>query len=307
MSIVQVIDIASYQGAVDFTKVKASGVRAVICKATEGTTFVDAWFARNWAGIKAAELIRGAYHFGRPRYPASAQAEHFVRTVGPLSPGDLPYVLDIEVADGQTSMAVETWIAAFIRCMRELTGRTPIIYTGPGFWAASVKSTMFGVHPLWVAHYTSRPAPTIPMGWDRWHIWQHTSDGQVPGITGRVDCNRVEEGVLHALAGRVEAAGTDGLSEIVTAQVERRRRVRIGEYDFVDVKPRPDGGVWGLQADGGIINVPPAGPFWGSESERFAKENRRAIGIDVWPSANPQVWGYVIIDATGATYHHPAG
>ncbi len=50
-----------------------------------------------------------------------------------------------------------------------------------------------GYDILWVAHWTTGVAPTVPGGnWagDGWTFWQYTSDGVVPGITGRVDLNR---------------------------------------------------------------------------------------------------------------------
>lgn len=77
--------------------------------------------------------------------------------------------------------------------------------------------------------------------------------------------------------------------------IQRRRRVA----EFVDVQIRPDGGLWGLQEDGGIVNVPPGGPFFDSEAERFKRENRKAFGLEPWHG------GYCIIDASLATYHHP--
>ena len=50
-----------------------------------------------------------------------------------------------------------------------------------------------GYNVLWVAHWTTATAPTVPGGaWggDGWTFWQYTSDGSVPGISGRVDLNR---------------------------------------------------------------------------------------------------------------------
>ena len=38
-------------------------------------------FAANWAGMRAAGLVRGAYHFGHPGADAGAQAHLFARTV----------------------------------------------------------------------------------------------------------------------------------------------------------------------------------------------------------------------------------
>jgi hypothetical protein len=92
---------------------------------------------------------------------------------------------------------------------------------------------------------------------------------------------------------KVEAAGIGEPGEEVTA----RGRFAVGDY--VDVCMRPDGGLWCLKADGGVINVPAGGPFFDSESKRFADENRKAVRILPWRG------GYCIVSEPPATYHHP--
>jgi GH25 family lysozyme M1 (1,4-beta-N-acetylmuramidase) len=46
---------------------------------------------------------------------------------------------------------------------------------------------------LWIAHWTTADAPTLPAsnwGGYGWSFWQYTSSGVVPGIGGRVDLDR---------------------------------------------------------------------------------------------------------------------
>src|SRR5262249_43942952 len=91
---VQGIDVASYQGYPNWTSVKNSGKTFAFTKATEGTTYTNPYFATNWARIKSAGLIRGAYHYGRPGTDPVVQANRFCNVVGPTS-GDLQMALDI--------------------------------------------------------------------------------------------------------------------------------------------------------------------------------------------------------------------
>src|SRR5262249_39837308 len=63
---IQGIDASHWQGSINWTSVKNSGKTFAFYKATEGTTYTDPTFAANWAAIKNAGLIRGAYHFGHP-------------------------------------------------------------------------------------------------------------------------------------------------------------------------------------------------------------------------------------------------
>jgi GH25 family lysozyme M1 (1,4-beta-N-acetylmuramidase) len=59
--------------------------------------------------------------------------------------------------------------------------------------ADSTWVAMNGFNILWIAHWTPATAPIVPgLNWGGrgWTFWQYTSDGVVPGITGRVDLNR---------------------------------------------------------------------------------------------------------------------
>ena len=54
------IDVSSYQGAIDWPKVAAAGVRFAIVKASDWKQ-ADKRFTRNWHGSAAAGLRRSAY------------------------------------------------------------------------------------------------------------------------------------------------------------------------------------------------------------------------------------------------------
>ena len=94
------VDISHYDGTIDWTQVKAAGISFAFAKATEGTSYVDPTFATNWAGMKAAGIVRGAYHFFDPAVDATSQVTYCLATVGTLEAGDLPIVLDFEQLNG---------------------------------------------------------------------------------------------------------------------------------------------------------------------------------------------------------------
>src|SRR5689334_7195445 len=94
------IDVSYYQPNVDWNAVKASGREFAVARINDGT-FMDPDFDKNWAGMKAAGLIRGAYQFFRPGQDAAVQADVVIQKVGFLGPGDLPVTLDMEATDGQ--------------------------------------------------------------------------------------------------------------------------------------------------------------------------------------------------------------
>jgi GH25 family lysozyme M1 (1,4-beta-N-acetylmuramidase) len=71
-----------------------------------------------------------------------------------------------------------------------------MIYASPSFWREHMGNTRWfadnGYSMLWVAHWntTSPSVPADNWGGRSWTFWQYTSDGVVPGISGRVDMNR---------------------------------------------------------------------------------------------------------------------
>jgi len=184
---VQGIDVSAYQPNTDWAQVAGAGKKFAIIKATEGTGYVNSYFARDWAGAKAAGLIRGAYHFFHPGTDPTAQADHFVNTVGALGVGDLPMMLDLEVTDGLGPAAVAASMRTFLDRVHARSGRVPIIYTGYYFWTGSVGNPGgYGGYPLVMAAYVSG-CPLIPNEWSKFTMWQYSSSGSVPGVSGRVD------------------------------------------------------------------------------------------------------------------------
>lgn len=181
------IDVSAHQGSVDFKKVKASGERFVICKATEGEGFVDPRFFENVKEARAAFLEVGAYHFLRPRPGRSgtAEADDFLRALkrARLGKGDIRPTVDIEVT-ALGAQATQIYVGQFVGALR-MAGFDAMLYTFPAFmeWTRTFSTD------LWIAHFGAR-RPTIPDPWKSYAIWQWTSGGRVPGVSGNVDRNR---------------------------------------------------------------------------------------------------------------------
>jgi hypothetical protein len=105
-------------------------------------------------------------------------------------------VLDLERSNGLSDAAMQTWVRTYLGRIYERTGVRGIIYTSPNFWSTYVGGTDWfatnGYRILWLAHWTTG-TPTVPASdWAGfgWTFWQYTSNGSVPGITGRVDLDR---------------------------------------------------------------------------------------------------------------------
>ncbi len=191
------VDISHYDGTIDWTQAKAAGISFGFAKATEGTSFVDPTFATNWAAMKAAGVVRGAYHFFDAGVDPTQQAMHFLSVVT-LEAGDLPPVLDFE-ASGSTLADATTFLAA----VTQMTGVTAMIYTSPSFLSSY---SGLGNYPLWVANWQVS-CPDVPSPWAAYTFWQNSDSGTVAGISSAVDID-VYNGTLAQLMGSGSGSGS---------------------------------------------------------------------------------------------------
>ncbi len=178
-------DVASYQRMIDWQAYAASGRTFVFIKATEGTNYVNPYFAPGWMGSKAAGVIRGAYHFARPsQNTPEAEVAWFLKNVRPLNEDDM-LALDLEVGTGD----LYGWTLRFLNGIAKKTGRRAYLYSGLWFMQPhnllrpQIEQASAG---LWYAAYQGS-VPPPPPGWSHITFWQHTSSASVPGIAGDVD------------------------------------------------------------------------------------------------------------------------
>jgi lysozyme len=205
-------DVSSWQHpnnvGINWSQVRGSGQSFAFVKATEGPTgyYQNPYFYSDWAGVRAAGMVRGAYHFARPEFSAVDQAHYFISVIGASSqPGDLPPALDLEQTGGLSPADLGYWTQTFLTTVKSLTGRTPILYSYPYFLRNSLgNTTAFAGYPLWLADWTGRSTPNYPLpgGWGSFTFWQYTSGATVPGISGNVDMSNFccDSGALNSLA-----------------------------------------------------------------------------------------------------------
>lgn len=178
------MDVASYQGNVDWPSWYGQGKRFAFVKATEATSYTNPYFPQQYNGSYDVGMLRGAYHFAIPNSSSGAdQANYFVDNGGGWT-GDgrtLPGALDVEYNPyGETCYdmsreALTAWVKDFSDTYRARTGRFPVIYTSTNWWNQCVGGSFGTTNPLWIARYADAPGE-LPAGWLLWTFWQHTSD-----------------------------------------------------------------------------------------------------------------------------------
>lgn len=199
------IDVSTFQGAVDWARVKGSGIAFAFAKATEGTTYTDPTFVGNLAGMHAAGLVPGAFHYLIGSVPGADQCDHFLSVVG--DPSGLLVALDVESERGipdPTPQHVRDFAGRFHARYPE---HPLVIYSGGWFWVGHLGDPDLHIlGPLWESVYLPASDPPVPIGqlwpkvppawWDpNWGGWtaatflQFSDAAAVPGVGGSVDAD----------------------------------------------------------------------------------------------------------------------
>ena len=180
------IDVSRYQSDIDWTKVAEQDISFAFVKASEGETISDQFFCKNWDEMKEAGIRRGAYHFFRPKTSVLTQAQKFLDNVI-LEEGDLPPVLDVEVMDNVSEIALISRMRTWLEIVEFELQIRPIIYTNLKFYNKYL-ADHFPEYPVWIARYNDYFEPMLTNGLD-WSFWQYGNKGRLEGIEGFVDFN----------------------------------------------------------------------------------------------------------------------
>lgn len=179
------IDVSKYQGEVDWYQIRNHEVDFVFIKATEGERLVDRNFKQNWMRSKEAGIIRGAYHFYRPKIDWRSQARNFIEHVE-IEKGDMPPVIDIELIHSRSQEYLVSEIKKWLTVVERHYGVKPIVYTYENYYNRFLLEDFRGYN-LWIAKY-SPSSPKLEDG-ARWEFWQYSESGALVGIDHMVDLN----------------------------------------------------------------------------------------------------------------------
>ncbi|HEY3881339.1 MAG TPA: GH25 family lysozyme [Trebonia sp.] len=194
------LDISAYQHTgtpINWPRLARDGVRFVSVKASEGTYYLNPYYASDTRAAKAAGLAVLPYVFANPASAGGkATARFAIKATGiTRRNAGLPLVVDLEndpykknadCYQEASATSMNRWIAGFVNQVRALTGRYPVIYTTAAWWRECTGSTgQFRHDPLWLAAYGGNPA-SVPSPWSRWAFLQYADNGSLPGI-GPVD------------------------------------------------------------------------------------------------------------------------
>ncbi len=193
------IDVSSWQGDIDWEKVKASGVDYVMIRAGfrstawAGKLNVDSYAEKHYNGAKAAGLKVGFYFFSQARTVAEAREEaEFLLDLVKDWEVDLPLACDWEYFSKEETPRV--WNLSRRRitdCVKtfcetvEAAGYDPMLYCARYIVQDKLYMEELADYAFWYSDFQKNYLRSE----FRVDMWQYSSSGKVNGIQGKVDLN----------------------------------------------------------------------------------------------------------------------
>lgn len=202
MSVVY-IDVSQYNGKINWNKVDADGVfiRAAYRGYSAGVIKQDARLEENIKGALANKIPVGLYFMSQAVTESEAMAEAlFCLELCKRYEVKLPIAYDSEFsgeknkkgrADGLTKEQRTAMAIRFCDTIRE-AGYKAGVYASKSWFSEHLEPRKLEdkKYMIWCAQYNSK-CTLVALQWD---LWQYTSKGSVPGITGNVDISRTHDG-----------------------------------------------------------------------------------------------------------------
>ena len=194
------IDVSSYQGTINWKKVRADGVEFAILKVIRKDLNPDTMFERNWTECeRTSTLLLGVYQYSYATTVEKAKIDAH-RVLDIL--GDRKPMVWLDIED-KCQMGLGDRLLDIILAYKKVikdSGRQFGVYTGLSFYNTYLKQyriDLLGV-PFWIARYPSKNSTTIkapvnvlkkPAIDNLLYGWQYSSTCKVNGISGNVDAN----------------------------------------------------------------------------------------------------------------------
>lgn len=199
------IDISEHNGNVNMQKIKDSGVKFVMIRASWGHFSKDKQLENNIRKCLEVGMPYGLYHYSYARNDVEARIEatRFLQLAKECKGRSYPLVLDMEDADGwkrahDVSMQQEASTVKVFKEVIEGAGQYLMLYCSKSWYDQLVKIDARTIKSLdlWLAHW-GISAPSVPCG-----MWQYSSDGRVNGSSARTDVNYAYKDYPNIIMGK---------------------------------------------------------------------------------------------------------
>ena len=189
-SVAKCIDVSTWQGSIDFNKVKSAGYNYVIIRAGYGKekSQKDNMFETNYKNAKSAGLKVGAYWFSYAMSPSTATAEaNACLSCIKGKKFELPVYYDMEYQPAMsTSNSNYTKMAVNFCNKLKSNGFKSGVYSSASVYDYLLNRTTLknnGIS-IWNAEWYTKPSISCD-------VWQYSDNGRINGISTNVDLNYI--------------------------------------------------------------------------------------------------------------------
>lgn len=189
-SVAKCIDVSTWQGSIDFNKVKSAGYDYVIIRAGYGKekSQKDNMFETNYKKAKSAGLKVGAYWFSYAMSPSTATAEaDACLSCIKGKKFELPVYYDMEYQPAMsTSNSNYTKMAVNFCNKLKSNGFKSGVYSSASVYdyLLNRKTLKNNGISIWNAEWYIKPSITCD-------VWQYSDNGRINGISTNVDLNYI--------------------------------------------------------------------------------------------------------------------
>ena len=182
------IDVSRWQGTIDWSQAKtAIGFAIIRCgfRGSSGNIAIDPTFLTNAQGAKANGVKIGLYFYSKATTEAQAVEEASLAIQCASQAGGLSYPIYIDMEDGtQLGLTNEERTAivnAFCQTVRN-SGYSAGLYANRNWLTNYINTDALSGVSIWCAQYN-----TVCTFSGKKDMWQYSSKGSIPGISGNVD------------------------------------------------------------------------------------------------------------------------
>lgn len=217
------IDVSTYQGDIDWDKVKKAGIEFAIIRCGYGSDIAsqdDNKFARNVERATRVGIPYGVYLYSYANTDEKLQSE--IKHVLRLLKGLKPFCVYFDMEDDSTislgKPRLTQYGLTFCKAIKD-AGYVAGVYANQN-WCRNyldIKKFEDAGYSIWCAKFADSK-PSINASFD---IWQHTSKGRVDGISGNVDQDIMYKDLLPATPTPAPAPATKLNAEQLATNIIR--------------------------------------------------------------------------------------
>ena len=223
--VAKLVDLSHWNGNVDLAKIKAAGWHVVLkCGDNNISGIVDPTFQSRAKKCEQLGIPYGVYWYARARNATQAKTEA-QRCLNIIKGRKLSYPVYYDIEEASLGNFAGDTCKAFCTAI-EKAGYWAGIYSGDSYWQQHLIKRVGDRYTKWVARYgVNNGQPSYKPVTKKYDIWQYSSKGTVPGVSGKCDVNNVYRDLVKAITGKAPSKPSGSTAPAKKEEIKYRARL----------------------------------------------------------------------------------